>query len=82
MSVSVGRSVVLVIDGSLSGPPLSVCIGDGRVLGQDLCQVPVEQVGVVGERLGVQRVIVHHDGAGVAETSSEPAGHEVDDPRV
>ena len=63
VSVSVGRSVVLVIDGSLSGSPLSVSVGDGWVPGQDLCQVPVEQVWVVDQRLCVERVIVHHDGS-------------------
>lgn len=82
VSVSVGGSVVLVIDGSLSGSPLSVCIGYRWVSWQDLCQVPVEQVWVVDQRLGVEGVIVHHDGSRMAETSSESTGHEVNDPCV
>jgi hypothetical protein len=63
VSVSVGCSVVLVIDGSLSGSPLSVSVGCGWVPGENLCQVPVEQVRVVDQRLRVERVIVHHDGS-------------------
>ncbi len=82
VSVSVGGSVVLVVDGGLSGSPLSVSIGDGWVLGKDLGQVPVEQVGIVGERLGVQGVVVHHNGARVTETTAETTSHEVDDPGV
>jgi len=82
VSVSVGRSVVLMEDGSLSGSPLSVCIGDGWVLWKNLSQVPVEEIWIVGERLGVQCVVVQNDGSGVAETSSETTGHEVEDPRV
>lgn len=82
VSVSVGRPVVLVIHGGLSGPPLSVCVGYGGVSWQDLCQVPVEQVWVVDQRLRVEGVIVHHDGSRVAETSAESAGHEVNDPGI
>lgn len=82
VSVSVGGSVVLVIHGGLSGSPLSVCIGYGGVSWQDLCQVPVEQVWVVDQRLGVKCVVVHHDGSRVTETSAESTGHEVNDPGI
>ena len=82
MSVSVCRSVVLVVDRGLSSSPLSVCIGDRWVLRENLGQVPVEEVWVVGQGLSVQGVIVHHNGARVAETSAESTGHEVDDPGV
>ncbi len=82
VSVSVGRSVVLMIDGGLSGPPLAVSVGHGGVLGQDLSQVPPEEVWVVDQRLGVKRVVVHHDGPRVAQTSAEAAAHEVDDPGI
>lgn len=82
VSVSVGGSVVLMVHRGLSGSPLSVCIGYRWVSWQDLCQVPVEQVWVVDQRLGVEGVIVHHDGSRVAETSSETTGHEVNGPGI
>ena len=61
--VPVGGPVVLVEHRGLSGSPLSVCIGYGWVSWQDLCQVPVEQVWVVDQRLSVEGVIVHHNGS-------------------
>lgn len=82
VSVSVGGSVVLVEHGGLSGSPLSVGIGQGRVPGEDLGQVPVKEIRVVDQRLGVQGVVVHHDGARVTETAAETTSHEVDDPGV
>jgi hypothetical protein len=82
VSVSVGRSVVLVVDRGLSGSPLSVSVGLRWVSGKDLCQVPVEQVRVVDQRLRVESMIVHHDRARVTETSAETTGHEVNDPSV
>lgn len=55
--------MVLVIDGGLSCSPLAVCIGNGWVLGEDLGQVPPEEIWVVDQRLGVERVVVHHNRA-------------------
>lgn len=69
-------------DGGLSGLPLSVCIGYGWVLGENLGQVPVEEIWVVDQRLRVDSVIVHDNGARLAQTSAETTGHEVDDPGV
>ncbi len=74
--------MVLVVHRGLSGSPLSVSVGLRGVSGKDLCQVPVEQVRVVDQRLGVKCVVVHHNGARVAETSAETTGHEVDDPSI
>ena len=82
VSVSVGGSVVLMVHRSLSGSPLSVSIGYGWVSWQDLCQVPVEQVWVVDQRLSVESVIVHHNGSRVAKTSAESTGYEVNDPGI
>ena len=82
VSVSVGGSVVLMVHRSLSGSPLSVSIGYGWVSWQNLCQVPVEQVWVVDQRLGVEGVIIHHNGSRVTETSAESTGHEVNDPGI
>lgn len=47
LSVSVGGSVVLMVDGSLSSSPLSVCIWERGVLGENLGQVPEEEIWVV-----------------------------------
>jgi len=82
MSVSVGSSVVLVEYRGLSGLPLSVCIGDRWVSGKDFSQVPVEEVWVVDEGLGMDGVVVHDNGARVAETSAESTSHEVDNPCI
>ena len=81
-SVSVGGSVILVIDGGLSGSPLSVSVGARWVSGQNLSQVPVEEIWVVDQGLGVQGVVVQHDGARVSETSAETTQHEVHEPSV
>lgn len=74
--------MVLMVDGGLSGSPLSVGVREGWVLGQDSCHIPVEQVGVVDQSLGVNTMVVHHDGSVVLETSAETSHHEVDNPAV
>jgi len=66
----------------LSGFPLSVGIGDGRVLSEGSGQVPVEQVGEVEERLHVDLLVVHHDGTSGLQTSAESLHDEEDDPSV
>lgn len=71
-----------MVDWSLSGSPLSVSIGDGWISGQDLGQVPVEEVWVVDEGLCVDSVIVENDGSGGSKTSAESSHDEVNDPRV
>lgn len=74
--------MVLMEDRGLSGFPFSVSVRQRRILGQDLCQVPIEEVWVVDQRLRVDGVIVHHDGARGAETSAETSDDEVDNPSV
>ena len=74
--------MILMVDGSLSGSPLSVSIGNRWVLGQDSCHVPVEQVWVVDQSLGVDTVVVHHNRSVVLESSTEASYNEVDDPTV
>lgn len=81
-SVSVHVLVVLMVHGVLSGSPLSVGIGHGRVGGQNPAQVPVEKVGVVSQGLRVLGVVVQHDGSGVTETSTDTTEDEEDDPTV
>jgi len=61
--VPVGGPVVLVEHRGLSGSPLSVSVGNGRIPGQNLSQVPVEKIWVVNQGLGMQCVVVQHDGA-------------------
>lgn len=74
--------MVLVIDGGLSGSPLSVGVREGWVLGQDSSHIPEEQVGVVDQSLSVNTVVVHHNRSVVLKTSSETSNNEVDDPTV
>lgn len=74
--------MVLMVDGSLSGSPLSVGVREGWVLGQDSCHIPEEQVWVVDQSLGVNTVVVHHNRSVVLETSTETSYNEVDDPTV
>jgi hypothetical protein len=82
VAVPVDVLVVHVEDGLLTSHPLAVGIGHRGVSGQHAGHVPVEQVGVVGQGLGVVRVVVHHDGAVGAETAANSAHDEVDDPGV
>ena len=77
-SVPVGGSVVLMVHRSLSGSPLSVGIGHRRVSGEDSCAGPVKEVGVVDQRLGVEGVVVEHDGSVGEETAAKTSDHEVD----
>lgn len=74
--------MVLVVHRCLSGSPLSVGIGARRVSGKDLGHVPEEQIWVVDQRLSVESVIVHHNGARVAETSAKTTENEVSDPGI
>jgi len=71
-----------VVNGVLSGSPLSVCIGHWGVLGEDTGHIPVEQIGVVSKRLGVEGVIVHDNGSVVSETSANTSDHEPGAPDV
>jgi len=82
MSVSVHVLVVLMVDWSLASSPLSVRVGHGWVLGQDAGNRPVEQVWVVHERLVVEGMIVHHDGAVVAQATADTTNYEEADPSV
>lgn len=81
-SVPVHVLVVLMINRSLSGSPLSVRIGDGRVLGKDTRDSPVEQVWVVHQRLGVERMVVENDGTVVTETTANTSDDEIADPAI
>ena len=82
VSVSVGCSMVLMENRGLSGSPLAVSVWNRWVLGQNLSQVPPEEIWVVNEGLGMDGMVVHDNGSSVSETSSETTGHEVDEPSV
>jgi hypothetical protein len=82
VAVSVHILVVHVEDGLLAGHPLAVSIGNWGVGGEHASDVPVEQVGVVGQGLCVVSVIVHHDGAVRAETATDTTDDKVNDPGV
>jgi hypothetical protein len=69
-------------DGVLSSSPLSVCIGHWGVLGKDTGHIPVEKVGVVSKRLGMESVIVHDKGTVVSETTTNTSNHEPHTPDV
>ena len=84
-SVAVDVLVSKMENGLLASLPLAVSIGYGRVLGQNSGQTPVQEVGVVGQGLGVDARVVEHDGAIVEETTAEtthnePHNVEVSDP--
>lgn len=82
MAVPVHILVILVIDGSLASSPLSVRIGHGRVLGEDAARRPVEQVWVVHQSLGVERVVIENDGSVGAETTANTPNDEIADPAI
>jgi len=81
-SVPVHVLVVLMIDRSLSGSPLSVSIGNGRVLGKNTSDCPVEQIWVVHKRLGVERMVVENNRAVVTETTANTSDDEIADPAI
>jgi len=81
-SVSVHVLVVLMVDGSLSGSPLSVCIGNWRVLGQDTADIPEEEIGVVDEGLGVHGIVVKTDGSLLGESTAQSSDDEEHNPGV
>lgn len=82
VSVSVHVLVVLMVDWSLASSPLAVRIGHRWVLGQHAAYRPVEQVWVIDQCLGVERMIVEHQGAISAETTADTPNNEVHDPAV
>lgn len=82
VAVSVHILVVLMVDWSLASSPLAVRIGHRRVLGQHAADRPVEQVRVVDQCFGVERVIVEHQGAIGSETTADTPNNEVADPAV
>ena len=77
-SVSVGGSVVLVVHRGLSGSPLSVSIGHRRVSWEHSAASPPEKVWGVHECLGVELIVIEHDGSVGEETTAETSDHEVD----
>jgi hypothetical protein len=62
--------MVLMEDGSLSSSPLSVGVWKRWVLWQDSCDVPVEEVWIIDQSLGVDGLIVHHDRSGELQSSA------------
>lgn len=62
--------MVLMVDGGLSGSPLSVSVGERWVLGQDSCDGPEEEIWVVGKSLGVEGVVVHDNWSCETETTT------------
>ena len=71
-----------MVDWSLASSPLAVRIGHGWVLGQHTADRPVEQVWVVDKSLGVEGVIVQHDGAVRAQTATDTPNDEVANPAI
>ena len=82
MTVTIHVLVILVIDWSLASSPLTVRIGHGWVLGKNAADRPVEQIWVVHQSLGVEGVIVQHNGSIAAETAADTPNDEVADPAV
>ena len=82
VSVAVHVLVVLMEHRVLASTPLAVCIRNWRILGKNTGEIPVEQVGVVHQGLGMKSVVVHHDGSVAPETSSATTEDEICDPTV
>ena len=82
VAVPVHILVVLMVDRRLSCAPLAMSIGSRGGLGQHTSDRPVEEIWVVDESLGVEAVVVHHDGAVVAETAADTTHEEPADPAV
>ncbi len=82
VSVSVGGSVVLMVDGGLSCSPFSVSVRERRVLGENSCNVPVEEVWVVDKSLGVECIVIHNDGSRSHKTSAKSSSNEPHDPTI
>ena len=82
MAVTIHVLVILVIDWSLASSPLTVRIGHGWVLGKNAADRPVEQIWVVHKSLGIEGVIVQHNGSIAAETAADTPNNEVADPTV
>lgn len=81
-SVSVGGSVVLVIDRVLSGSPLSVSIRDRRVLRKNLSDGPEEQIWVVNQGLSVEGMVVKNNRSVVDKTTAQASDNEEDAPCI
>jgi len=71
-----------MINRSLSGSPLSVCIGDRRVLRKDSSDSPVEQIRVVHKGLGIECVVVENNRTVVTETTTNTSDDEIADPAI
>ena len=74
--------MVLMIDRSLAGTPLAMSIWYNWVLGKNATKIPVEQVGVVDQSLGVEGMIVHHERTSVGETTAKTTNDEKGTPDV
>ena len=82
VSVAVDVLVVLMVSGVLTHSPLTMSIGNGRILGEDASECPVEEIWVVDKGLGVEGMIVHHKRAVVTETTTNTSDQEVAHPTV
>jgi hypothetical protein len=82
VAVPVHILVILVIDWSLTSSPLSVRIGNGWVLWQNLADRPVEEIWVVDQSLGVEGVIVEDQRAVSTQATADTPNNEVHDPTV
>ena len=74
--------MILMVDWCLSCSPFSVGIGNRWVLGENSGNVPVEEVWIVDQSLGVNTMVVHNNWSVVLETSTETSDHEVHNPSV
>ena len=80
--VSPGGLVVLMVDWGLTSSPFSVCVGHWWVLWKHASHVPVEQVWVVGQGLGVEGVVVQNDWAVGSKTAAETSNNKPHAPDV
>lgn len=82
VSVAVTVLVVLMEYGLLASHPLAMSIGHWGVGRKNAGDVPVEQVGVVSKRLGIESMVVQNDRSVVTETTANTTDNEVHNPHV
>ena len=71
-----------MVDRCLTGSPLSMSVRTRGVSGKNLCQIPVEEIWIIDERLRMKCMIVKHYGSGRAQASAKTAQHKVHYPGI
>ena len=82
VAVSVHILVVLMVDRSLTSSPLSVSIGNRRVLGENTAASPPEKIWVINQGLGVETMVVQDEWSSEGKTTADTSDDEEADIEV